>query len=159
MNYSEIKAYVESMANHNEINTAIFGSIDELLGGLRTYKNVDYPLLFVPEYSVSPQENQADYRFETITMLFTLYQPFPKNAAHADRHQILAELEPIIRDVAGKICEDIENESFPVQRYHEFQLQGPNISEPVGTNRLIGYALELSFIQTASIRHRPEMWA
>lgn len=147
------------MASHSGIQTAVFGSIDELLQGLRSYKEADYPLLFVPEYSVSPEENRADYRHERVEMIFTLYKPYPKNATHELRHQILSELEPIIRDVAGKVFEDIETQTTPMERFHNFRLTGPNLSEPLGPNRLIGYAIELSFSQTSSIRHRPEMWA
>lgn len=158
MNYQELKTYIETFATHNQLNNAFMGSLDELLSGLRTKKDDDYPLLFVTEPINDTTTNEADTTLQTVTLTFTVLGKKKKGFTHDDRANLLATLEPIINDVIGKLDEDIYQETFPIKRYAEVQGRGPNIAEPIGPSALIGWTYEMEFTHQSTIQFNPDNW-
>ena len=158
MSIAELESYFKGFTSHEDIQTAIFGSVDDLLDGLPLLKEADYPVLFVPFFTRLTDENDADYTWDNLSLMVALYKPWPKGTPHTMRNSILAELEPIMNEVIGKIYEDINEELFPIQSDMGLKGDGPNISEPLAPNRLIGWVYEFQFLQTSQIKHNPAKW-
>lgn len=157
MTYQEYKNYFSGLDAHQDINSVVVGTVDDLLHECKLYKANDYPVLFVPP--LSTQNNlENDNPIGDYTGMVTIYKPFPKNAKQSEKDSILIELETIINDVAAKIITDIEEEIFPIDTTMDLRSQGPGISEPLGSPRLIGWVWEFSFKAVSPIRHNAAKW-
>jgi hypothetical protein len=155
---SDIKTYFESYAAHSNISKVMFGSLDDFIDSLPTTKAAQYPLMYVPYYTRTLGENQADLHYETLSMMMTLYEPLGKNKGKAERHRILDKLEPIIKECIGRLIYDYEAELFPIKQSIDFKGNGPNVSEPIAPNNLIGWAYEFEVMVVSDIQHNPAVW-
>ncbi|MEM1134940.1 MAG: hypothetical protein AAGI07_03805 [Bacteroidota bacterium] len=157
-NIQSVKAYFDSYDTHNQIKSVIFGSIDDLLDVLPNKKAADYPLVYVPYYSRQLSENQADFQYETLSFMMALYEPFNKNKGKEERQIKLRKLEEIMNDMIGRLVYDFEEEIFPIKQHIDFKGNGPNVSEPLAPNNLIGWAYEFEMLIHSTIHYKAEVW-
>jgi len=152
------KAYFETLVAHPKINKVEFSPIDALLDGLPNLEATDYPVLFVPYYDRSAAANRADWQYDTLSFVVTVYKPFDPEEKAAARHALMVELEQIMNEVAAKIYRDLNDETFPATQIADFSVRGPNPSEPLSPNHLIGWAFEFDVVMNTSITHNPDLW-
>ncbi|UZR93130.1 hypothetical protein [Chondrinema litorale] len=136
----------------------MFGSIDDLLDELPSKQEEEYPLLFVPYFTRQSKENEAEFKYDILSFMITLYKPYGKDEGKSTKNSILTELEPIINELIGKLHFDMEEEVFPIRQAIDFKGNGPNISEPIAPNDLIGWAYEFDIMIQSSIQHNPDSW-
>lgn len=160
MLYQQIKNYVESLSSHKDLKKAVFGSMDLLLSGMGRYKSEeDYPLLFVPEFVRSTKTTDGEHRYTTISLLPSIFKPWHKNEGENKRQEILNELEPLIHQIGGRFYEDFELRIAPFDKaFFEIEGDGPNIAEPIGSSRLVGWTYEFELSLQSELIHTPENW-
>lgn len=159
-NYLEIESYFESLGNHADVNHAIFGTYEELADWAKSRGRKEKPpVLFIPEYDTRQDQNKADFRHEYLDMMLFLYAPWGKKESFQDRANTLAALEPIIREVVGKMEEDINAcEIFPITQDFTYRGKGFSISDPLFGSKWIGWGFEFEFLQHSKTYHNPDKW-
>lgn len=155
---SELEAYFKSYISHDLINKVMFGGLDDFLDALPSTKSIEYPLLYVPYYTRRLDENQSDMHSENLSFMMAIYEPLPKNKGKEKRSEVLDRLETIIRDCIGRLVHDHESGGMPIRRSIGFKGDGPNVSEPIAPNNLIGWAYGFDIMFESNIHHNTAAW-